>query len=62
MSNMSKLKNTTPFTALKPPKETQLEKTTRAVKAIAEEERHERDVKTARLRKDRLEQEESTTS
>jgi hypothetical protein len=55
---MAKLTKTLVLTASKPSKETVLEKTSRAVKAITEEERQEREVKTARLRKDRLEKEE----
>ncbi|WP_324752516.1 hypothetical protein [Roseovarius sp. Pro17] len=55
---MANLAKTLVLTALKPQKETVLEKTSRAVKAIKEEEREEREVKTARLRKDRLEKEE----
>ncbi|WP_138934255.1 hypothetical protein [Roseovarius arcticus] len=57
---MNKLAKTTVFTNSKPEKETKLDKTTRAVKAIAEEETEERQIKTARLRKDRLEKEEDT--
>ena len=57
---MAKLKNITDFTTEKPQKETQLEKTSRAVKAIIGEERDERHVKTERLRKARLEEEEKT--
>jgi hypothetical protein len=52
---MAKLATTTVFTNAKPEKETKLDKTTRAVKAMAEEETEERHVKTARLRKARLE-------
>ena len=59
---MNKLAKTTVFTNSKPEKETKLDKTTRAVKAIAEEEMEERQIKTARLRKDRLEKEEGTRS
>ncbi|WP_138934969.1 hypothetical protein [Roseovarius arcticus] len=57
---MNKLAKTTVFTNSKPERETKLDKTTRAVKAIAEEETEERQIKTARLRKDRLEKEEDT--
>jgi len=59
---MAKLTRATPFTPAAPKKETPLDKTSRAVKAITEGETEKRRAKTANLRKARLEKEEDTAS
>ncbi|SLN60198.1 hypothetical protein ROG8370_02774 [Roseovarius gaetbuli] len=57
---MTTLTKTTVFKTLKPRAETALDKTTRAAKGILEGEAEKSQVKTARLRKARLEREAST--
>lgn len=57
---MTKLTNATVFKTHKPQKETPMDKTTRAVREILEGEAEKSQVKTARLRKARLEREAST--
>lgn len=57
---MTKLTKTTVFKTLKPRNETPMDKTTRAVRVILEGEAEKSQVKTARLRKARLESEAST--
>ena len=54
---MAKLTKTSVFTNAKPIKETQMDKTTRAVKEITDEETEKRQVRTSRLRQARLERE-----
>lgn len=57
---MTKLAKNTVFTIAKPRKETPLDKTTRIVRRIKSEESEIREVKTARLRNDRLKSEAGT--
>ena len=57
---MAKLTKTSVFTNAKPIKETQMDKTTRAVKEITDEETEKRQVRTSRLRQARLEREATT--
>lgn len=54
---MTKLTKTTLFKASRPSKETLMDKTTRVVREILDEETEQRQVKTSRLRKARLERE-----
>lgn len=56
---MTKLTKTTVFKASTPRAETTLDKTTRAVRLILDGEKEQRESKTARLRKARLEREAS---
>ena len=57
---MAKLTKTTLFKDAKPKAETVMDKTTRAAREILDEENERREVKTARLRKARLEREAGT--
>lgn len=57
---MAKLTKTTLFKDAKPRAETVMDKTTRAAREILDEENDLREVKTARLRKARLEREAGT--
>lgn len=54
---MTKLTKTTLFKASKPSKETLMDKTTRVVREILDDETEQRQVRTTRLRKARLERE-----
>ena len=54
---MANLAKTTLFTSAEVPKETALDKTTRIVRRMNDEDAEERHLKAARLRKDRLEKE-----
>ncbi|MBR9651543.1 hypothetical protein [Thalassovita aquimarina] len=57
---MAKLTKDTLFKAGKPRAETTMDKTSRAVREILDDEAEQRETKTARLRKARLEREAST--
>lgn len=57
---MAKLNKSTLFKPLKPRSETPMDKTTRAVREILDQETQQREVKTERLRKARLEREAAT--
>lgn len=57
---MAKLAKTTVYTSATPDKETMLDKTTRIVRRINDDEAEVRHVKTARLRKARFESEAET--
>lgn len=57
---MAKLNKSTLFKPLKPRSETPMDKTTRAVWEILDQETQQREVKTERLRKARLEREAAT--
>ncbi|WP_227272625.1 hypothetical protein [Roseobacter weihaiensis] len=57
---MAKLTKTTLFKALDPQPETAMDKTTRVVREIIDEEAQQRQVKIARLRTARLEREANT--
>jgi len=57
---MAKLTKNTLFKADKPRAETLIDRTTRAAKEILEDEAEQRELKTARLRKARLEREANT--
>ena len=54
---MANLARTTLFTSAKAPKETTLDKTTRIVKRIKDEDAEKRHLKTAQLRSDRFKKE-----
>lgn len=58
---MARLTKTTLFKPSKPRAETIMDKTSRAVREILDDETEQRQVKTARLRKARLEREASTS-
>jgi len=58
---MANLAKTTVFTSNKPPKETALDRTTRIVRHITEDEAQVRHQKNARLRKARFESETNTS-
>ncbi|RBW60433.1 hypothetical protein [Ruegeria sp. A3M17] len=59
---MAKLKKATVFNAHVPKAETPMEKTTRVVREMVNEEAEQRQIKNARLRKTRLERDANTPS
>ena len=59
---LAKLKKRTVFNAHAPKAETAMDKTTRVVREMVNEEAEQRQIKNARLRKTRLERDANTTS